>query len=448
MSAQSGDCLAAEAMEGMEAASSVQGKGRKSGSETTPLTGNEATGGWSIFHFIGPGLLVCLADTDAGCLIVAAQSGARWGYSLLPLQVILIPILFAAQELTIRLAVHTKQGHTACIKQHFGSFWAWFSAILLLFECIAGMISEMSGITAVGELWGLSRGGATLVAGLILVGVVFSCNYKQIEIIGVTLGLCELVFIGTMFAYHPSPTDIIRGSTKFHTDPEYFKLIAANIGAVIMPWMIYFQQSAVVARRITVGPTMQQERAHTMVGSILTQFIMIGALATLAAAHSAARADLETVKDIVDALAPVLGEGTAKVLISLAIFGGSLCAAFVVALAASWALSEAVGTEDQHSLDVSPKEAPFFYGSFLAVVVLGSAILLAGVNVVKLNVIVELLDGMLLPFAVGFLYLLACSDVLPQEARLKGGHKYALGVTFSVVVAVSVGSAVYGLVRG
>merc|ERR1719436_1237213 len=74
---------------------------------------------WSSFSWrlVGPGLLVCLADTDAGCLIVAAQSGYRWGYSLLLLQVVLIPILFAAQELTVRLGVYTQKGHTACIRQ-------------------------------------------------------------------------------------------------------------------------------------------------------------------------------------------------------------------------------------------------------------------------------------------------------------------------------------------
>ncbi|CAE8678406.1 unnamed protein product, partial [Polarella glacialis] len=72
----------------------------------------------------------------------------------------------------------------------------------------------------------------------------------QIEVIGITLGLFELTFVGTMAYYHPPLTDVISGSLKMETDPEYLKLIAANIGAVIMPWMIYFQQSAVVARRL------------------------------------------------------------------------------------------------------------------------------------------------------------------------------------------------------
>jgi len=41
----------------------------------------------------GPGLVVMLADTDVGSVITAGQSGVQWGYRLLLLQVVLIPIL-------------------------------------------------------------------------------------------------------------------------------------------------------------------------------------------------------------------------------------------------------------------------------------------------------------------------------------------------------------------
>jgi Mn2+/Fe2+ NRAMP family transporter len=55
----------------------------------------------------GPGLLVMLADTDAGNVVTAAQAGAQWGYRLLPLVLALIPMLYVVQELTVRLGVYT-----------------------------------------------------------------------------------------------------------------------------------------------------------------------------------------------------------------------------------------------------------------------------------------------------------------------------------------------------
>ena len=91
----------------------------------------------SCTSLVGPGMIVSLADTDAGCLIVAADSGARWGYSLLLLQLLLIPVLFLAQELTVRLGVHTRRGHTACIKQRFGRGWAWLTCGALVLMGLA-----------------------------------------------------------------------------------------------------------------------------------------------------------------------------------------------------------------------------------------------------------------------------------------------------------------------
>ena len=191
---------------------------------------------------IGPGMIVSLADTDAGCLIVAADSGARWGYSLLVLQLLLIPVLFSAQELTIRLGVHTRKGHTACIKARFGTFWAWVTCAALVTSCVGATVSEMSGVASVGELWGLSRAASTAAASVVLVGVFVLGQYEQVEKIGIVLGLFECTFILTMLIAQPSLVEMVRGMGTVHNDPSYFKLIAANIGAVIMPWMIYFQQ--------------------------------------------------------------------------------------------------------------------------------------------------------------------------------------------------------------
>ena len=38
------------------------------------------------FTVFGPGLVVMLADTDVGSVIIAGQSGVQWGYRLLAVQ--------------------------------------------------------------------------------------------------------------------------------------------------------------------------------------------------------------------------------------------------------------------------------------------------------------------------------------------------------------------------
>src|SRR5690349_18732550 len=74
---------------------------------------------------LGPGIVVMLADTDVGSIVTAAQSGTQWGYKLLLLQFILIPILYLVQELTVRLGIFTGKGHGELIRDTFGPVWAW-----------------------------------------------------------------------------------------------------------------------------------------------------------------------------------------------------------------------------------------------------------------------------------------------------------------------------------
>ncbi|KRL01677.1 manganese transporter NRAMP [Liquorilactobacillus hordei DSM 19519] len=104
----------------------------------------------------GPGLIVMLADTDAGCLITAAQSGAQWGYTMILPQILLIPILYMAQEMTVRLGIVTHKGHGELIRENFGTGWAWLSAGTLAVSAIGALLTEFIGVAGVGELFGIS----------------------------------------------------------------------------------------------------------------------------------------------------------------------------------------------------------------------------------------------------------------------------------------------------
>jgi NRAMP (natural resistance-associated macrophage protein)-like metal ion transporter len=393
---------------------------------------------------LGPGLLVCLADTDAGCLIVAGQSGAKYGYSLLSLQFVLIPVLYLAQELTVRLGIQMKQGHTACVRKQFGSVWAWISCSLLVISCTGAIISEISGVASVVELWGSSHWVGALVAALSIVAAVVMLNYRQVEAFGIAMGMFELVFVVTMFFSRPKPDEVLEGMITVHKDASYWLLFSSNIGAVIMPWMIFFQQSAVVARRLHTQNDLASERAQTFFGSVLTQVVMIGALVTLAAAPRAGK-DLKSVKDIQQALEPVFGYDASVVLISLAFIGSSLCGAVVVSLTAAWAICEAAQWEDPFSCDRPISEAPRFYSIFLLIIAIGAGVHVFGLNVVRLNVWIELVDSFLMPLVLCFLYLLVTGPLLTAELRVSGTHKAILAMVFSVVSITALATGVYGI---
>ena len=75
----------------------------------------------------GPGIIVMLADNDAGGITTYAATGAKYGYGLIWFLVILLPVAYYVQEMTVRLGAVTKHGHAEAIFSAFGPFWGWFS---------------------------------------------------------------------------------------------------------------------------------------------------------------------------------------------------------------------------------------------------------------------------------------------------------------------------------
>lgn len=395
---------------------------------------------WLVFFSVlGPGLVVMLADTDVGSVITAAQSGAQWGYKLLTLQLVLIPILYIVQELTVRLGIFTGKGHGELIRETFGPGWAWLSVLGLGVAAVGALLTEFSGVAGVGELFGVPRIASLALAAVFLLLVVWTGSYRRVERIAILLGLFELIFIWVAFK---SPIDggaMARGLIKIpwhHAD--YWYLISANIGAVIMPWMVFYQQSAVADKKLQPHEY-THARWDTAIGAVLTQIVMAAVLlvtaATLASNHS--HAPLNTVGQIADALVPVLGPTLGRTLFGLGILGAAMVAAIVVSLAAAWGFGEVSGY--RHSLEHKPLEAPWFYIVFSAAVI-GGAVLVAVVpNLVALSIGVEVMNALLLPLVLGFLVALAVR-ALPPAHRLKGPY---LWIVLCVVI-MTAGLGVYG----
>src|SRR3989338_6890986 len=175
----------------------------------------------------GPGLVVMLADTDAGSLIVAAQSGAQWGYRLLLLQFILMPILFIAQELAVRLGIVTGKGHGELIKNKFGRGWAWISVSTLILSCIGAMLSEFSGLAGVGNLFVVPTCVVMILVVVFLSTVALTGSYRSVERIALLFGLFEMVFFIVAWMAHPSLHEMLDGIRSAPLANNDFLFLAA-----------------------------------------------------------------------------------------------------------------------------------------------------------------------------------------------------------------------------
>ena len=397
--------------------------------------------GWKTFLVVlGPGLVVMLADTDVGSVVTAAQSGAQWGYKLLLLQFILMPILYVVQELTIRLGIYTGRGHGELIRETFGAPWAWVSVAGLGLATVGALLTEFSGVTGVGELLGIPRALSLGLAVGFLLTVVWTGSYLRVERIAIIFGLFELFFFWVAIAARPDPGMI--WSEFLHApigNPHYLYLVAANIGAVIMPWMIFYQQSAVADKGLK-PEHYTHARWDTAIGAVVTQLVMAAVLVASAAtigSHSP-NASLDTVGQISEALTPYLGDRLGRIVFGLGILGAAMVASIVVSLAAAWGFGEVMGYK--HSLAHHPSEAPWFYLVF-TVGILGGAILVYSVpDLVALNLGVEVMNALLLPLVLGFLVALAIK-ALPAGHRLRGGYMW-------LVIIVAGFTATFGVFGG
>ncbi|ORW29183.1 NRAMP family metal ion transporter [Mycobacterium paraense] len=379
---------------------------------------------WGLLTVWGPGLVVMLADTDAGSLITASQSGAQWGYRMVLPQLILMPILYVVQEMTVRLGIVTKKGHGALIRERFGRFWAWISAFTLFASAIGALLTEFAGVAGVGELFGVSRWVSIPVATAALLALALTGSYRRVERIGLVIGAAELAFLVAMMMARPEPKALVEGLKSMPLgNSSYLLLVAANVGAVIMPWMVFYQQGAVVDKHLSVA-TIRQARHDTAAGAVLTQLIMISVVITVAStigAHGGEGA-LNTVGDIANALTPYLGRVGGTVLFGLGMLGAALVAAIVSSLAGAWGLSEVFGWK--HTLNQRPNRATAkFYITYALAHLVGAVLVLASVDLVNLAVDVEVMNALLLPIVLGLLLALE-ARALPEEWRMRGPRKY------------------------
>ena len=395
----------------------------------------------------GPGIVVMLADTDVGSIITAGQSGVQWGYRLLLLQALLMPVLYVVQELTVRLGIFTGRGHGELIRDTFGRFWAWVSAAGLAVATVGALLSEFSGVAGVGELYGVSRYVTLPLAAAALLAVVLTGSYRRVERVAIGVGLFELAFFVVAWTANPTLADMLSGAVNIPLgDRRYLFLVAANIGAVIMPWMVFYQQSAVADKRLA-PEHFPAARIDTAVGAVATQLVMAAVLIAAAAFIGTPNPDraLNTIGDLAGALTPLFGTELGRLLFALGVLGAGMVAAIVASLALAWGLGEVAGFK--RSLEMRPFQAPWFYGVYVACVTGGALLVALWPDLVSLNIGVQVMNALLLPLVLGFLIALA-ARALPKPVRLRGVYFWVVCFVALVTCALGVFGGINGAVAG
>ncbi len=388
----------------------------------------------------GPGLVVMVADNDAGGITTYAATGAKYGYHLIWFLLILIPVAYYVQEMTVRLGVITKRGHAEAIFDGFGAFWGWFSLIDLMILDWLTLVTEFIGMTSALRIFGVPPW--VTVAGVVtLMGIiVINGRYWTWEKIAMLFCALNLIYIPGAFMVNPSVSSIIGDGLIPNFaggfNGKLFFFLMANIGTTIAPWMLFFQQSAVVDKGMQ-EKDIPWGRFDTLLGSISTVVVAIfiiivtGTVLEGVEIDSASQAAEQMMKS----------NRYVGTFMAIGLFDAGLLGAICISLASSWAFGEIFGWA--HSLNNKIREAPWFYASyFFALITSGLVVLIPNAPLVLITLFVQVIAVTLLPAALVFLILLL------NDKKHTGEYCNTLSQNLIgglIVVAIVILSTLYGV---
>ncbi len=399
---------------------------------------------------IGPAWIVMLADVDAASVLTAAKAGSDFGYAMLLPIFALIPVLYLVQEMAARLAIGTGLGHAELIREHFGFRWGVVSVTSMVVVDLLAYVAEFAGIVLGASLIGIPAAPAVLAALVLHTVVVLTGSYRRFEVAALVLSLALFAFVVLAFAAGPDPRAVLGGLSPVQPfdRPGYLDLVVATVGAVIMPWMLFYQQAATVEKHL--GPAdLRAARWETVIGAIASEVLM--AAIVIAAAAAAAAAGPGAAREAVagglalPAGLAALAQGAPGVLIAVGMIGSGVLAAVVISLSSAWAWAELFHWP--HSLNLSIRRAPGFYLLYLVEVVPAAIVALVAQDLVSVVIDAMILNVLALVIPLTFLVRLSGDRALLGPLAASRRYSAVLWVMTAGLLALGLSSAVGVLLR-
>ena len=369
----------------------------------------------SIFLAVaGPGIIVMVADNDAGGITTYTVTGALFLFSFIWIEVLLGPVAYVCQEMTVRLGAITKRGHAEAIFDAFGSFWGWFSLLDLTLTDFLTIVTEFIGMTAALSIFGVPPLLTVIVVICLIMSMVLSGRYWTWEKVVLAFCALNLIYVPAVFLINPPIHSILGGfipGFPYGLTSNVFFFIMANIGTTIAPWMIFFQQSSVVDKGLQ-EKDIKFSRWDTALGAVFTVVCAVSCIIVFATLLPHANIS-DAAQGALQIMPVNRFVGTA---VAIGLFDAGLLGAICISLASSWAWGEVFGWP--HSLNHNFKAAPGFYLFRLLILVgAGAIVLIPGAPLILITLFVQVIAVTLLPAALTFLLLLL------NEEDVVGKHK-------------------------
>jgi Mn2+/Fe2+ NRAMP family transporter len=393
-----------------------------------------------LWLLVGPGILVMLGENDGPSMISYAATGARFGIGFfLPFIILTFAMAVVVQEMTVRVGAATHRGHAELIFARFGPFWGWFSVIDLAIGNFLTLITEFIAVRAGLGFFGVPPLAAVSCAVVMICLALLTHRYWTWERITLALAIFNLVFVPLAFLTRPNWHSV--GHALIGWQPlvgglnnDTLLMILAVTGATVTPWMLFFQQSAIVDKGLTkrdVG----FGRADTIVGALLAAGAALGMVlltAPLLSQHMSA--EQFQAAEFAQSLQPVIGRLGAS-LFALGIVEAGMVAAVTISVSSAYAFGEVAGKP--HSLNLPLSEGKVFYSVlFLGVAGAAAIVLIPGLPLVYIVLIVNVMAVLAMPPALAFLFMLVNDkEIMGDLANPRWANLMATCVVMLLVAA-------------
>jgi Mn2+/Fe2+ NRAMP family transporter len=410
--------------------------------EVTAVRGRVVKSAWAyrlltFLAVLGPGLIVMVADNDAGAVSTYIQAGAQYGTHLLWVVLLLLPVTYFIQEMVVRLGIATGKGHAAMIYQRFGKWWGLFSLADLELVNFLTLVTEFAAIDLAVTSLGIDPRIGVPAAAVGLIVIAITGSYRRWEHITVAFCLLDLVWLYLAWKLHPPTADMVHGLIPGiphgGLTGDLIFLVIAIVGTTIAPWQLFFQQSCIADKKLRYSDV-KWAQLDTFLGACIT--IAVACCMIIAGNYSRVHGfAFDDPAKMADNLLPLAGWFVRNSILLLMI-NAAILGATTVSLSSAWAYGEVRGWP--HSLQLPFKKAKGFYSVYAICVAAAAAIVLIPRAPLQLIILgVQVLAGIILPSAIIFLQLLLNDKELLGEYANKRWNNIVNWTIIIVLFALS-----------
>lgn len=386
---------------------------------------------------MGPGIITANVDNDAGGITTYSLAGSQFGYDLLWLFIPMIIALAIIQEMGVRMGIVSGKGLADLIREKVGLKLTFLMMLALLAANMGNILAEFSGIAVSSGIFGVPKFIALPVAALFVWLLIVKGNYKSVEKVFLMASALYLSYIVAGYLSQPNWTLALHNVIIPHItlSTAYITMIIGLVGTTIAPWMMFYIQSSVVEKGITLK-NLKYSKMDAIFGAIVVNIVAFFIVIACAATINANGIQVNNVADVSAALVPLAGQ-YASILFAFGFLNASLFAASILPLSTSYYVCESLGFEA--GVSKSFREAPVFHGLYLGLIIFAVIIImLPNVPLLSILYLSQVANGILLPFLLILMLLIVNDKKIMGEYVNSKLFNYIAWATVIIVMGLSI----------